>query len=55
MQVNYVTVRRTQLHKFRRNTISFPQDVAGFARRAGLLREYRVGDRVNSVLSLIHI
>ena len=49
MQVSYVTVQKTRLHAFRKNTISFPQDFAGFARRLGLGREYRPGDRVDSV------
>ena len=31
------------------NVISFPQAFPEFARRVGFLREYRVGDRVNSV------
>ena len=49
MQVNFVTVSRTRLHKFKKNVISFPQDIAAFARRVGLLDGYRAGDRVNSV------
>jgi len=49
MQVSYVTCSRTRLNKFRRNTISFPQDLAGFLARTGLSGKYRVGDRVNSV------
>ena len=49
MQVNFVTVYRTQLLKFRKNIISFPQDIAAFARRVGLLDTYKVSDRVNSV------
>jgi hypothetical protein len=48
MQVNWVTVCRARLHKFRKNFISFPQDVATFFDRVGLLRQYRIGDRVNS-------
>ena len=48
MQVHYTTVSRSGLSKFRRNVISFPQDVAGIARRLRLLEGYRVGDRVNS-------
>ena len=48
MQVHYTTVGRTGLSKFRRNVISFPQDVAGFAKRMRLLENYRVGDRLNS-------
>ena len=48
MQVSYTTVSRTGLSKFRRNVISFQQDIAGFAKRVGLLQRYEVGDRVNS-------
>jgi len=50
MQVSYVTVSKTGLERFRKNTISFPQDVARFAVRMEMLgaEEYRVGDRVNS-------
>ncbi len=32
-----------------KNVISFPQDIAAFAKRLALLSEYHVGDRVNSV------
>ena len=49
MQVNFVTVSSSGLRKFRRNTISFPQDVPGFAQRHRLGGTYRPGDRVNSV------
>ena len=49
MQVSFVTVGRTGLHKFRRNVISFPQDLPTFAMRAGLLQRYQKDDRVNSV------
>ena len=49
MQVSYVTARYTRLPKFVKNVISFPQDIASFAKRLALLCEYRVGDRVNSV------
>ena len=49
MQVNYVTVAKSGLHKFRNNVISFPQDFPSFAARLGLLQRYQVGDRVNSV------
>ena len=49
MQVNFVTVSTTGLRKFRRNTLSFPQDVEGFAQRLDLMKGYRPGDRVNSV------
>jgi hypothetical protein len=48
LQVSYVTINRTRLHKFRRNVISFPQDPAALLGRLGALRQYRVGDRVNS-------
>ena len=49
MQVNFVTVSRTGLRKFRKNTISFPQDFASFALRHGMMKGYEPGDRVNSV------
>ena len=48
MQVNFVTVSSTGLRKFRRNTLSFPQDIGSFARRQQLMKSYKVGDRVNS-------
>jgi len=48
LQVSYVTIERTRLHKFRKNIISFPQDIGSFFARMGALRQYRVGDRVNS-------
>jgi len=49
MQVNFVTVSSTGLRKFRRNTLSFPQDVGRFAEKLDLMKGYRVEDRVNSV------
>ena len=49
MQVNFVTVSSTGLRKFRRNTLSFPQDVGRFAEKWALMKGYRVEDRVNSV------
>ena len=49
MQVNFVTVSRTGLRKFRKNTISFPQHFASFAQRHGLMKRYAPPDRVNSV------
>ena len=49
MQVNFVMARRTRLPKFVKNVISFPQDIAAFAKRLALLSEYRERDRVNSV------
>jgi hypothetical protein len=49
MQIDYVTVRMTQLDKFRKNVISFPQDVRSFVEREGMLQHYKVNDRVNSV------
>ena len=52
MQVNFVTVSSSGLRKFRRNTISFPQDVPGFAQRHRFGGTYRPGDRVNSVRGL---
>ena len=48
MQVSYVTIQRTRLNKFRKNVISFPQEIGSFFARMGALRQYRVGDRVNS-------
>ena len=48
MQINWITVNRTRLHKFFRNCISFPQDIATFFGRYGVLCQYRVDDRVNS-------
>ena len=48
MQVNYVTISGSGLRKFRRNTISFPQDTAEFACRQQFMKGYRLGDRVNS-------
>ena len=48
MQIDFVTVSTTGLHKFRKNIISFPQCVDKAARRHGLLRGFRVADRVNS-------
>ena len=48
MQVHFVTVHKTRLHKFRKNLISFPQESAKFFGRKGALRQYRVGERVNS-------
>ena len=49
MQVTYVTVRSSGLQKFKKNVISFPQDLASFAKRVGLLCCFKKGDRVNSV------
>ncbi|MCP5040941.1 MAG: hypothetical protein GY944_07905, partial [bacterium] len=43
-------VYRTGLMKFRRNVISFPQDIGAFAARWGFGKTYRVGDRVNCFL-----
>ena len=48
MLINWITVDRTRLHKFFRNCISFPQDIATFFGRYDVLRQYRVGERVNS-------
>ena len=48
MQVNYVTISGSGLRKFRRNTISFPQDTAEFARRQQFMKGFKPGDRVNS-------
>ena len=49
MQVNFVTVSKSGLRKFRRNTLSFPQDIEKFAQWHGLMKGFRPGDRVNSV------
>jgi len=49
MQINFVTVSRSGLRKFRRNVISFPQDIGVFAADHQLFKGFRVGDRVNSV------
>jgi len=48
MQVNFCTVRKTMMHMFRKNTISFPQETGSFFARMGALKQFRVGDRVNS-------
>ena len=48
MQVNFVSVHRNGLRKFRRNTLSFPQDISTFAQRMDLMKNYEVNDRVNS-------
>ena len=48
IQVHFVTVHKTRLHKFRKNVISFPQESATLFGRKGALRQYRVGERVNS-------
>ena len=42
MQVSFVTVARTALHKFRRNVISFPQDLATTVERHGMLRQFKL-------------
>ena len=49
MQVNFITAKSTCLRKFRKNVISFPQDIEAFAGRLGLLGNYRVDDRVDSI------
>ena len=48
MQVNFVQISKSGLRKFRRNTISFPQDIAGFAQRLHLMKGFQPRDRVNS-------
>ena len=48
MQVNWVTVFKRHLNRFKKNVISFPQDSPGFFARWGALRQFRIGDRVNS-------
>jgi hypothetical protein len=50
MQVHIVTAQSTRLAKFRKNVISFAQDVPSFVDRVGLLCQYKVGDRVNTRL-----
>ena len=49
VQVSFLTIARTRLHKFRKNVISFPQDLPTWVQRMGLMRGFRVGDRVDSV------
>ena len=41
MQMDYVTVGRTGLSKFRKNVISFPQELGRFVERHGLLGRYK--------------
>ena len=48
MQVTYVTAKSSGLQKFKKNVISFPQDIASFAKRVGLLCGFNPGDKVNS-------
>ena len=48
MQIDFVTVRRTGLRKFRKNMISFPQSPGKLFHRLGVLKHFRIGDRVNS-------
>lgn len=48
MQVTYVTAKSSGLQKFKKNVISFPQDIASFAKRVGLLCGFKFGDKVNS-------
>jgi len=49
MQVNFCTVRRTMMHMFKTNTISFPQETGSFFARMGVMKQFRPGDRVNSI------
>jgi len=49
MQLDFVTVRSTGLRKFRKNIISFPQDLRKTVVQHGMLREFKICDRVNSV------
>jgi len=49
LQVSFVTIERTRLHKFRKNVISFPQESGSFFARMGALRQYRIDERVNSI------
>jgi hypothetical protein len=48
MQVYFCTVRKTMMHVFKKNTISFPQDIGNFFGRMGAMKQFRVGARVNS-------
>ena len=48
MVVTFITVGKSGLRKFRRNTISFLQDIAGFAQRHELFKYYSPQDRVDS-------
>ena len=48
LQVSFLTIARTRLSKFRKNVISFPQDLPSWVQRMGLMRGFRVGDRVDS-------
>lgn len=50
MQVNYITISKSRLHKFYKNVICFEQDFGEFAQRTGLLDGFRVGDRVNTLI-----
>ncbi len=49
IQISFVTIQKSRLHRFRKNVISFPQDIVPFFARMGALRQYRPPDRVNSV------
>ena len=49
MQIDMVTVRTTRLQKFRKNIISFPQDLRSFVKQQGVLAHFKVDDRENSV------
>ena len=48
MQIDFATASSTVLRKFRGDIISFPQSVDRAVRRHGLLRGFRVGNRVDS-------
>ena len=46
--MSFVTIKRTRLHKFHKNVISFLQEIGSFFGRMEALKQFRVGDRVNS-------
>jgi hypothetical protein len=48
MEVSYVTIYKSRLHKFRKNVISFPQCIGPFFGSHGALCQFRVDERVNS-------
>ena len=50
-QVSFLTIARTRLHKFRKNVISFPQDLPTWVQRMGLMRS-SVRDIIRVVRSL---
>ena len=48
MQVNFVTIS-SGMTKFRRNSLSFPQDIVGFAQRQQLMKNYTKSNLVPSL------